>query len=98
MIESIVDRFFPQPIARVRSARPGACIDTIFMGLNFFVHTKMNTFASENGDGKDFVSHAPGYWPHVAPEFWNDWKWQLKNRVTTLAQLEKHLELSGEEF
>ena len=57
----------------------------------------MNTFASENGDGKAFVSHAPGYWPDTAPELWNDWKWQLKNRVTTLAQLEKHLELSDEE-
>jgi lysine 2,3-aminomutase len=57
----------------------------------------MNTFASENGDRKDFVSHVPGYWPDVAPELWNDWKWQLKNRVTSLAQLEKHLELSAEE-
>src|SRR6266404_424335 len=57
----------------------------------------MNTFASENGDGKDFVSHAPGYWSDAAPELWNDWKWQLKNRITTLAQLEKHLELSDEE-
>src|SRR5438045_3260513 len=57
----------------------------------------MNTFASENGDRKDFVSHAPGYWSDIAPELWNDWKWQLKNRVTTLAQLEKHLQLSAEE-
>ena len=48
-------------------------------------------------DGKEFVSHAPGYWPEVAPELWNDWKWQLKNRVTSLAQLEQHLELSNEE-
>ena len=48
-------------------------------------------------DGKEFVSHAPGYWPEVAPELWNDWKWQLKNRVTTLAQLEQHLDLSEEE-
>ena len=33
----------------------------------------------------------------IAPELWNDWKWQLKNRVTTLAQLEQHLALSDEE-
>jgi len=46
---------------------------------------------------KSFISHAPGYWPDVPPEQWNDWKWQLKNRVTTLAQLEKHLVLSKEE-
>ena len=40
---------------------------------------------------------APGYWPDVSPELWNDWKWQLKNRVTSLAQLEQHLVLSDEE-
>ena len=33
----------------------------------------------------------------IAPELWNDWKWQLKNRVTTLTQLEQHLTLSDEE-
>src|SRR5260370_3808538 len=65
--------------------------------LTFSSTTKMNTFASENGDGKDFVSHAPGYWSDAAPELWNDWKWQLKNRITTLAQLEKHLKLNDEE-
>ncbi len=46
---------------------------------------------------KSFISHAPGHWPDVAPEQWNDWKWQLKNRVTTLAGLEQRLELSAEE-
>jgi len=46
---------------------------------------------------KAFVSHAPGHWPDVAPEKWNDWKWQLKNRVTSLAQLEEKLTLSPEE-
>lgn len=46
---------------------------------------------------KSFVSHAPGHWPDVAPEKWSDWKWQLKNRVTTLVGLEQRLELSQEE-
>src|SRR5712692_9856314 len=56
-----------------------------------------------NGDGKEFVSHAPGYWSRdggMAPELWNDWKWQLKNRVTSLAQLESRdcgIDLSDEE-
>ena len=60
----------------------------------------MLTLASGKVDGKEFVSHAPGYWSRdggVAPELWNDWKWQLKKRVTSLEQLEKHLELSEEE-
>ncbi|MEO8205099.1 MAG: KamA family radical SAM protein [Chthoniobacterales bacterium] len=46
---------------------------------------------------KAFKSYAPGYWPNVSPEDWNSWRWQLKNRVTTLAQLEQHLILSEEE-
>src|SRR5436189_3076390 len=57
----------------------------------------MITPVSEEGNGKRFVSHAPGFWPEVSQELWSDWKWQLKNRVTTLAQLESHLALSGEE-
>src|SRR5436309_14390123 len=57
----------------------------------------MITSVAEKGNGKEFVSHAPGYWPDIAPEKWNDWKWQLKNRVTNLAQLEQHLVLSREE-
>ena len=47
-----------------------------------------------------FLSHAPGYWSGnggIAPELWKDWKWQLQNRVTKLAQLEEHLTLSEEE-
>jgi len=44
-----------------------------------------------------FVSAAPGYWPDVSPADWADWRWQLKNRVTTLASLEKHLNLNTEE-
>ena len=57
----------------------------------------MLTLTDGKTDGKEFVSQAPGYFPDVAPELWNDWKWQLKNRVTTLAQLEEHLALSEEE-
>ena len=61
---------------------------------------KMLTLASGKVDGKEFVSHAPGYWSRdggVAPELWNDWKWQLKNRVTSLEQLESRLVLNEEE-
>src|SRR6059036_4051546 len=60
----------------------------------------MVTLAPGKMDGKEFVTHAPGYWSRaggIPAELWNDWKWQLKNRVTSLAQLEQHLELSKEE-
>src|SRR3979490_2806960 len=51
---------------------------------------------SETAD-KRFLSFAPGFWPDIAPELWNDWKWQLKNRVTNLEQLESKIALSPEE-
>ena len=46
---------------------------------------------------KAFRSHAPGHWPDVPPEQWNDWKWQLRNRVTTLELLEQKIRLTPEE-
>jgi len=48
---------------------------------------------------KEFKSHAPGYWKdaNISPEDWNSPQWQLRNRVTTLEGLEKHLVLSQEE-
>ncbi len=52
----------------------------------------------EHSDTEErFVSHAPGYWPDSAAEQWPDWRWQLKNRVTTLAGLEKFLNLTTTE-
>jgi lysine 2,3-aminomutase len=38
-----------------------------------------------------------GLWPEVPAEQWNDWKWQLKNRLTSLAGLEAHMELTAGE-
>ncbi len=53
--------------------------------------------AEQSESAKRFISHAPGFWPDTSPEQWGDWRWQLKNRVTTLAGLERHLDLSSEE-
>ena len=44
-----------------------------------------------------FISHAPGYWPDVPAEKWNDWKWQLKNRVSSLAKLEQLIAVTSSE-
>lgn len=44
-----------------------------------------------------FVSHAPGYWPADAMEHWDDYKWQLRNRVDSLADLESRINLTDEE-
>jgi lysine 2,3-aminomutase len=38
-----------------------------------------------------------GHWSDVPASNWNDWKWQLRNRLTTLDHLERFLDLTPEE-
>jgi len=38
-----------------------------------------------------------GLWSDVPASDWNDWHWQLRNRITTLAQLEAKMVLTPEE-
>jgi lysine 2,3-aminomutase len=40
---------------------------------------------------KEFRSAGRGPWTDVPEHEWNDWRWQLKHRVTTLEQLERYL-------
>lgn len=40
---------------------------------------------------KQFHPAGRGVWSEVSDQDWNDWKWQLRNRITTLAQLQKLL-------
>jgi len=44
-----------------------------------------------------FRSHAPGLWPEVSQADWDDYKWQLRNRVDSLADLESRMDLTDEE-
>ncbi|MCX7713697.1 MAG: KamA family radical SAM protein [Chthoniobacterales bacterium] len=44
-----------------------------------------------------FLSYAPGHWPHIPQELWNDWKWQLRNRISTLSQLSEKIQLTDSE-
>lgn len=44
-----------------------------------------------------FRSFAPGQWPEQAPSDWNSAKWQLKNRVRTLEELDSRLRLHEDE-
>ncbi len=48
-------------------------------------------------DRRDNWHAGQGRWSDVAASDWNDWHWQLRNRITTLAQLETLLELSPQE-
>ena len=47
----------------------------------------------------DFISFGRGYWEkeNIDDSKWNNFRWQLQNRVTNLSQLENHLNLSNEE-
>ncbi len=48
---------------------------------------------------KTFRSAGRGYWHDVADADWNDWRWQLKHRITTVEQLQKFLPtLTPEEY
>jgi lysine 2,3-aminomutase len=44
-----------------------------------------------------FRSHAPGHWAEIPTQDWDDYKWQLRNRVDSLADLEARIKLTDEE-
>lgn len=54
---------------------------------------------TQNLTDKDFISHGLGYWnnENVNPSEWNNFSWQLRNRITNLNGLERHLTLSDDE-
>src|SRR5262245_16781817 len=48
---------------------------------------------------KEFHSAGRGFWSDVPDQEWNSWHWQLKNRITTLSQLNKLMPtLTPEEY
>ena len=48
-------------------------------------------------DGRPAVSRRAPMWADVPDEKWNDWRWQLSNRVNELAEIEQVLDLTDEE-
>src|SRR5690349_21237438 len=38
---------------------------------------------------KEFRSAGRGFWHDVSEADWNDWRWQLRNRINTVEQLER---------
>ena len=66
----------------------------------------VNSSTKEDGPPQQDVTHAAdsrfvpagrGVWSHVPDHEWNDWRWQLRNRITSLEQLEKLMLLTNEE-
>lgn len=44
-----------------------------------------------------FISRRKELFPEVADAQWNDWKWQVRNRIETLEDLKKYVTLTEEE-
>ena len=50
------------------------------------------TLADNSFNGlKKFTSAGRGHWSGVSDADWNDWRWQMKHRITTVDQLQKLL-------
>jgi lysine 2,3-aminomutase len=49
-------------------------------------------------NSKHFTSPGKGLWPHVGDAEWNDYRWQLKNRLTSLDQIAPLLKLAPSEI
>jgi lysine 2,3-aminomutase len=48
-------------------------------------------------DGRPAVSRRAAIWEDVPDEKWNDWRWQLSNRVNDLPEIEQVLNLTDDE-
>lgn len=46
---------------------------------------------------RDLRHRGQGLWAETSEKDWNDWNWQMRNRITSLEQLEKHMTLTREE-
>jgi len=46
----------------------------------------------------DYLERKAQYFPDVTDEDWNDWHWQVRNRITTVKDLEKYITLDEEEL
>ncbi len=45
-----------------------------------------------------YLERKAKYFPNVTDEEWNNWHWQVKNRITTVEDLQKYIELDKEEL
>ncbi len=49
-------------------------------------------------DGKENWKSGQGLWNDVPEEKWNDWRWQMQNRITTRRKLEEKIRLTPDEI
>lgn len=54
----------------------------------------------QTGEGKEVIETnetLPPFWKKVTEREWNDWRWQLRNRITKLDHLKEIIQLTPEE-
>ena len=56
-----------------------------------------NSFLSNNERAKPSFINKNNFFENVSPNDWNDWKWQIRNRIETVEDLRKHMKLTPEE-
>ncbi len=57
------------------------------------------THAAQLAGLKEFKSAGRGFWSDVPDRDWNNWRWQLQNRISTLGQLQRLMPtLTPEEY
>lgn len=44
-----------------------------------------------------YIERRKTYFPSISEEQWNDWHWQVKNRITSVEELAKYIPVSDEE-
>ena len=44
-----------------------------------------------------YLERKAKYFPNVSEEEWNDWKWQVRNRIESVDELKKYIPLTKEE-
>ena len=50
-----------------------------------------------NKDSLDLWKKGQGHWKDISETEWNDWKWQMRNRLSTKENISKYLSLSCDE-
>ena len=48
-------------------------------------------------DNLDKWQSGKGYWSDTSDADWNDWKWQMRNRLSSKEQIQKHVDLTDNE-
>jgi lysine 2,3-aminomutase len=97
-IESLMDEETEPPGSRTEPCGPAAERNNPSIDKPLTTILSANRapipFTAGNSRGRAFRKH---FFPNATKQDWNDWHWQLRNRIHDVASLEKMLLLSDEE-